>query len=282
MKKILFVAGFLTVFLLFIPSLQAQETTVSFGQSTNGSTGLYSIPSGHIGWEKQGRAGLDFSYRIVMNENGVAHIPAVTASLFNWVEVSTAFDFQPPVNNERNDDILLGVKVKLPTNSANNKNPAVSLGTNMQINNFISSDYYYYAFQPYVAVSFAGIFFNMKAETTAVFGKTFFSGGPKNNYDFDFGMGFDLALFPESFHDMVHWIADFANFSYSDNSWPNDLYERTGSAWQRGIMSTGARINLSSLIALKNFKLIIDVFFNDLLDDGNRSFTTGVVSGYMF
>jgi hypothetical protein len=121
----------------------------------------------------------------------------------------------------------------------------------------------------------------MKAETTVVFGKTFFTGGPENNYDFDFGMGFDLALFPETFKDMVHWIADFANFSYSDNSWPNALSYRTGSAWNRGIMSTGVRIDLSSFL-ISRLKLTIDVFFNDLLDDGNRSFTVGAVFGYLF
>jgi hypothetical protein len=279
MKKISILAGFLAAGFILVPSSWAQVPLC--GQSINGSTGLYSIPSGHIGWEKPGKTGLDFGYRTIMNDDGAAHVPAITASLFRWVEISSAFDFQPAINEEKNDDLLFGVKLRLPTNFADNKNPAVSLGTNIQLNNFNNDDYYYNAFQPYMAITYAGTFFNMKAETTVVFGKTFFTGGPKNNYDFDFGMGFDLTIFPETFMEMVHWIADFANFSYSDNSWPNYLSYRTGSAWNRGIMNTGLRIDLSSFL-VSNLKLIVDVFFNDLLDDGNRSFTVGAVAGYLF
>ena len=173
----------------------------------------------------------------------------------------------------------MGIKIRMPTNINNYKNPAIALGVNAQMININNKKHNYNVFQPYAAITYAGTFFKMNAETTVVFGKTFFSGGPKNNYDFDFGMGFDLVLFPSIFTNTFHWIIDFANFSYSDNSWPNHLTHGTGSAWYRGILNTGLRINLASFPALSNFKLMIDIIFNDIFDDGDRSFIVGVTFG---
>ncbi|MCL2179714.1 MAG: hypothetical protein FWB83_01170, partial [Treponema sp.] len=96
----------------------------------------------------------------------------------------------------------------------------------------------------------------------------------------DFGMGFDIILFPDVFGNAVHWIIDFANFSYSDNAWTNNLTHGTGSAWHRGILNTGFRIDLSTIPGMNHFKVLLDLIFNDLFDAGSRSFTVGAVFGF--
>jgi hypothetical protein len=255
---------------LCLSSVAAQAVR---GQSLNGSTGLFSIPTGRIGWETGSNFGIDFGYRaIINNDAGTAHIPALTLSLVKYVEISAAYDIKPDgrgrYRSKDNDDLLLGLKIKLPT-----KNTAISIGSSFQFINLGNDAADYNAFQPYIAITYPGTFFTMPAETTLVFGKTFYSGGPKNNTNIDFGMGFDLILFPDVFGNAVHWIIDFANFSYSASSWP---YDQAG--W-RGVLNMGARIDLSVIPALNKVKLLIDFVFNDLFDDGHRSFTIGAVFG---
>jgi len=276
MKKTFIIFCFIT-FILNIQFISAQTASGFRGQSLSGATGLFSIPSGRIGWEDSSGFGFDAGYRAIMNDNeGVTHIPAITLSILRWIELSAAFDIQPEINNGGNNDLLFGFKLKLPTN-----NTSVVIGGNIQLLNIANDNYSYNAYQPYIAVTYSGSFFSMKAETTLVFGKTIYSGGPRNNSNIDFGMGFDLILFPDVFGDAVHWIIDFANFSYSDNSWPNHSYFHT-SAVSRGILNTGFRIDLSAFPALNKFKFLVDFIFNDLFDDGSRSFTIGGVFGYQF
>ena len=269
--------------LFVVPSAWAQEDHPLCGQSINGSTGLFSIPSGRIGWERLNGFGLDLGYRAVMNKSGTAHIPAITMSLFKWVEVSSAFDIQPAIKfageEQKNNDLIFGAKLRMPTNVSNPKNPAIALGVSGQFLNLNNKDYQYNVFQPYAAISYGGTFFNMTAETTVVFGKTLLAGGP-NNTDFDFGMGFDIILFPDVLQNTVHWIIDFANFDYSHNSWPNNVYAGSGPATYRGIVNTGLRIDLGSFPALSEIKLMLDFVFNDLFDYENRSFTIGAAFGF--
>ena len=270
-------AFFLSAAVIFVPYASAQ-TDSGLSQSMNGSTGLFSIPSGRIEWEETGIFALDLGYRAVINNNaGNAHIPALTVSLFKLVEISAAVDFQPAFNHtgaNENEDLLMGVKFRLPT-----KNTAIAIGGNIQFINIGNDTHNYNAYQPYIAITYPGNFFSMTAETTIVFGKTFYSGGPGNNNDIDFGMGFDLILFPDVFGNAVHWIIDFANFSYSDNSWPHNSLQHTN-AWWRGVVNTGFRIDLSTIPSLDKFKFAIDFIFNDLFDDGARSFTIGAVFGF--
>jgi hypothetical protein len=254
---------------LCLSSVMAQAAR---GQSLNGSTGLFSIPTGRVGWENAGNFGLDLGYRAIINSNaGTAHIPAVTLSFVKWIEISAAFDIQPDRwYKDDNDDLLLGLKIKLPT-----KNTAISIGSNFQFLNIGNEHHHdYNAIQPYMAITYSGTFFTMPAETTLVFGKTFYTGDRENNTNIDFGMGFDLILFPDVFGNTVHWIIDFANFSYSDDSWP---YDQAG--W-RGVLNMGMRIDLSTIPALKKFKFLIDAVFIDLFDDGHRSFAIGAVFGF--
>ncbi|MCL2759887.1 MAG: hypothetical protein FWD22_06705 [Treponema sp.] len=276
MKKTIIFICFLLIALIFIPSVFAQTDTGFRGQSINGATGLFSIPSGRIGWDGPGNFAVDFGYRAVINNDaGAAHIPAITMSLVKWIELSAAFDFQPNLyNNQENNDLLLGMKIKLPTSA----NTSVAIGGNIQLLNIDNENHNYNAYQPYIAITYAGNFFTMPAETTIVFGKTLYSGRD-NNSNVDFGMGFDLILFPDVFKNAVHWIIDFSNYGYSDNAWPNNSLYHTSAVW-RGILNTGFRVDLSSIPALKKYKFLLDFIFNDLFDDGSRSFTIGATFGF--
>jgi len=279
MKKFLLLSGILSAAIIFAPCASAQTGSGFRGQSMNGSTGLFSIPSGRVGWEGAENFGLDIGYRAIINNTaGTSHIPALTASFFKLAQLSLAFDFQPEYDSgddRKNNDLLLGVKIKLPAAG----NTAIAAGGNVQILNIANGKYSYNAYQPYLAITYPGAFFAMTAETTIVFGKTFYSGEPNNNSDIDFGMGFDLILFPDVFGNAVHWLIDFANFGYSDNAWPNYSHYHT-SAVSRGVLNTGFRIDLSVVPSFNNFKFLIDLVFNDLFDDGSRSFTIGAVFGF--
>ncbi|MCL2765239.1 MAG: hypothetical protein FWD40_08195 [Treponema sp.] len=279
MKKITSLLFLLSIILIITPSVFAQSNAAgSRGQSINGSTGLFSIPSGHIGWDSSKDFGFDIGYRAVINsDRGTAHLPAVTISIFKIAEISAAFDIQPQIFQQTNEDLLLGFKAKLPTKGST----AVAIGGNVQLINLTNRDYNYNAYQPYAAVTYTGNIFNMAAETTIAVGKTFFTGGPVNISNIDFGMGFDIILFPDVFGNAVHWITDFANFGYSDNSWPNDSLCHSASVW-RGILNTGFRLDVSAIPALNQFKFLVDLIFNDLFDAGTRSFTAGLVFGLEF
>jgi hypothetical protein len=109
----------------------------------------------------------------------------------------------------------------------------------------------------------------MPAETTVVVGKTFHEGYGDSNIDF--GMGFDLILLPRVFQNYVHWITDFANFTYSVD--PLGV----GSE-HRGTLNTGFRIDLSEIPALNKFKFVVDILMADAFDT-DRSFSVGLVFG---
>jgi hypothetical protein len=253
------------------------------GMGLNGATGLYTVPSGRIGWERSSDLGFDFGYHTIIGKEsrfgdkgyGLNHLLKVNASLFKWVELTGAFDIQPSYSepNTENNDLLIGFKVQLPTSAT-----AVAIGGNFQALNLGNEAYDYSAFQIYAAFTYAGTFFKMPAETTVAIGKTFGIGDHYDvfNYggskaDIDFGMGFDLILFPKVFKNFVHWIIDFSNFSYSSNAWGSI-------ASYRGTLNTGLRIDLASIPALNKYKFVIDVLLADAFDD-ERAFSLGLVFG---
>jgi len=143
----------------------------------------------------------------------------------------------------------------------------------MDMNYKQKSDSHYAAKQVYLAATYSGDFFSMPAETTLFFGKTW---GIKNyqghNDDWDFGMGFDLDLFPSLFKGYIHWINDFANFSYSPEAVGADAY-------YRGAFNTGFRIAV--LKDYNRFKLNLDALLLDVLDH-NRSWSFGITGGISF
>lgn len=266
------IAGFIIFFAaLGIQGVTAQEqegTSTSLrSMSLNGSTGLYSIPTGKIGWERTRDIGFDLGYHAIINGGGAAHIPKFSISLFKWVELSAAFDIQPDGHktSTKGTDFIGGAKVQFPL-----KNSAIALGGNFQsLNMWNDGNSRYKAGQVYVAVTYSGQLFNVPAETTIVIGKTF--GRDASNWDIDFGMGFDMVLFPKVFKKYVHWVTDYSNFSYSTEAFGAE-------AWGRGVLNTGIRVDLTVIPPFKKFKFVVDVLVTDIFDD-NRAFSLGLVFG---
>jgi len=268
--KTLKIAGIVFFFIVLAETgLKAQSNgNNNFkGMSLNGSTGLYSIPTARIGCEKTRDIGFDLGYHAIIQKGRASNIPKVALSLFKWVELSAAFDIQPDRfhTQDRGTDFIGSAKIQFPL-----KNTALALGGNFEaLNMWNTREYRYSAGQIYAAVSYAGQLFNVPAETTFVLGKTFRENSL--NWDLDFGIGFDLIIFPKVFKRYVHWITDFSNFSYSVEAFGAD-------AWGRGVINTGIRVDLSQISVLNKFKLAIDVLVTDIFDK-NRAFSVGLVFG---
>jgi hypothetical protein len=250
---------FLLMFLFILSSALVSAQTLK-GMSLNGATGLISIPSGRIGWERTSDFGFDLGYHAIIDEDVTTHIPKASISLFRTLELSYAYDTQ---DQSKNSDMIIGGKVQLPVKRAS----SIAIGGNIQMlkYNDNSTD----AQQLYLAATYPGDFFNMPAETTVVIGKSFGDAAPDDAIDF--GMGFDLLLFPKTFQGYVHWINDFSNFSYSQQA----IGANAGS---RGVFNSGIRIDLGASDAFSGYKFVIDAIITDALD-GNRAFALGLAFG---
>lgn len=253
-RKVLF------VFLIVVVAVSGLSAQSLKGMSFNGATGLYNVPSGRISWEKRANLGLDLGYHAIIVNDKANHIPKVNLSLFKWVELHGAFDIQP---GDETNDFLIGGKIQLPT-----KNTAVAIGGNFQIINQGPIRGQHNAGQIYMAVTYPGTFFNMPAETSLVVGKSFMEN--QNNSNIDFGMGFDLILFPKTFQNVVHLVIDFSNFAYSTDA--------RGALTGRGCLNTGLRIDLAAIPALSKFKFALDLVLTDAFDT-SRAFGFGAVFG---
>ena len=241
---------------LVVPMVSAQSLK---GMSLNGATGLIGIPSGRIGWERTADFGFDLGYHAIFDDGENTHIPKGSVSLFQLLEFSFAYDSQ---DDSDDSDIIIGGKIQLPTTRT-----AVAVGANFQLLQEGGEDENFQ--QIYLAATYPGEFFSMPAETTFVIGKTF--GDPAPDENVDFGMGFDLLLFPDIFQGYVHWINDFANFSYS-------FAPYAANAGNRGAFNTGIRIDISANPALSRYKFVIDAMLTDALDD-ERAFGLGLAFG---
>ncbi|MDR1352647.1 MAG: hypothetical protein LBK05_05115 [Treponema sp.] len=265
--------GIIILILIVVPAgfVSAQE-----GMSFNGAAGLYTVPTGMIGWQREADLGIDLgvTYNFV-KKNPIAKIGV---SLFKWVEITGAFDFQPDTRYYRyeekkgnNFDYILGLKLQLPT-----KKTAFALGGNLQL---IHPSYGPWdiegkttlttAGQIYASATYSGSLFGMPTATTVALGYTFMEN---QNSNVDFGMGFDMIVLPDVFQRYVHWLVDFSNFSYSIDPLGIDTY-------YRGSLNTGLRIDIGAAPALKKIKLMVDIIATDILDEGNRSFVLGLVFG---
>lgn len=253
-----------------VPGIRAQNSTsaaqvASFNAMTlNGSAGLFTIPSGRIGWNDKTDVGLDLSlsYNFIKKDP----IAKLGLSLFRWVELTVASDFQPYIekhndNRLNNTDTILGFKVQFPT-----KRTEIAFGGNIQ---FINHDSYRTAGQLYMSATYPGTFFGMAAETSLALGYTF-RDNPNSNIDF--GMGFDLDLLPDIFQHIIHWVTDFSNFSYSDEPLGAEPF-------YRGSLNTGLRVNFATIPALSELNFSVDLIASDIFDDGDRSFIMGFVFG---
>jgi len=244
---------------LAAPQLAAQSLK---GMSLNGATGLMSIPSGRIGWEHSADLGFDLGYHAVFDDNDddIAHIPKASVSLFKLAEVSFAYDTN---GGDDNEDIIIGGKIQLPTGRT-----AVAIGGNVQARQRAGDSRN--SQQIYLAATYPGDFFGMPAETTMTVGKTLGDDNPGDDA-VDFGMGFDLQLFPDVFQGYIHWINDFGNFSYS-------LDAAGANAGNRGVFNTGIRIDIAANPAFSRYKFVIDAMMTDALDE-NRAFALGLAFG---
>ncbi len=247
----------IAVFALTVSAVYGQSLK---GMSLNGATGLIGIPSGRIGWEHSADFGFDLGYHAIIDDDETAHIPKASISLFRMFEFAVAYD-----TNRGDDweDLIISGKLQLPT-----RGTAVAIGGNVQMLQIAGNDET--AQQIYIAATYPGQFFRMPAETTFVVGKTFGDIGPGDEA-IDFGMGFDLVLFPGIFQGFVHWINDFANFSYS-------LTPVGANAANRGAFNTGLRIDLASHPSLSRYKVVIDAVLTDALDE-DRAFALGFAFG---
>ncbi len=228
-----------------------------------GATGLIATPTGHIGWGDANMA-IDMGYHLVNDDNrDTTHIPKVLFNFRNKFEAGFAYDTQ----EDDNEDILINAKFKFFDDK--NKS-AVAVGGNAQMLNMAGESYN--AFQIYLAATFVSDFLNMPAETTVVLGKHFGDDPPVNNDDIDFSTGFDMNFFPQYLQNYVHWITEFANYSYSMNAYG-------ANARIRGTVNTGFRI--AALKQHRRYKLNLDAFLTDAFDE-NRGFTLGLCFGTAF
>lgn len=252
MKKIFFLTAisiFLSTTIWAAPFMSPQ---------IGGSTGLISTPTAKTGWE-DAAIGLDIGMHYIQDDDGDAYPLAVTLQLFNRWELGGVFDIQ----EDRGNDIIGHTKL----NFYNSGSSALAIGGNYQdlkYNEDDDEDHVFY--QLYLAATYGGKFFNMPAQTTIVFGKTFGDDVEKKNIDFS--MGFDLDFFPSVFKGYVHWINDFANYSYS----MDPVGAESG---RRGCFNTGIRI---AVFRDKNYKLNFDAILTDALDE-NRAFALGAAFG---
>src|SRR6056297_3492243 len=158
MKKALMFALVLSILGTAVVSAQSLK-----GMSLNGSTGLISIPSARIGWERTSDFGFDLGYHAIIDENITTHIPKASVSLFRTLELSYAYDTQ---DQSENSDMIIGGKVQLPVKRAS----SIAIGGNIQM--LQQNENETNAQQIYLAATYPGDFFNMSAETTVVVGKS--------------------------------------------------------------------------------------------------------------
>ena len=270
MRKLFFLLFALSTLILTF-SLEAQENTLD-SMSLNGVTGIYVVPTARIGFPDD-NFGFNGGYHtnIFKPKGGDLkpnHLIQTNFSLFKMVELAGTFDLKPdPLHH----DLLFGVKFQFPFTPI-----PVAVGSNFQYTGM--GDANIWALQFYGAVTYKADLFGWPADTTLVMGYTFIKDESHSNIDF--GVGFDMIIFPEQLRNFLHALIDYANFSYSVSPWGAD-------AWARGVFNTGLRVDLSQIPALNKFTFAVDIFLADAFDSSNsfgsgRSFGTGVTFGMSF
>ena len=253
-------------------SLNAQTSQPLNAMSLNGATGIFVVPTARVAYSEDDM-GFNVGYHTNLFKPGdnsakVNHLLQVNFGFFRMLEVSGTFDIQPKnLGVSEPDDLIIGAKFQLPIGSM-----PIALGANFQALNFNDDTYDHTAFQIYAAITYRSDLFGWPADTTLVIGHTFREN--VNHSNIDFGMGFDLIIFPSVAGNFVHFLMDFANFSYSNDPWGAD-------ASSRGVLNTGLRLDLSQIPSLNRFTFALDVFLVDAFDS-SRSFGIGVCFGSRF
>jgi hypothetical protein len=252
---------FLTV-LGFSAVLPAAAQAVN-AMSLNGITGLYTVPTAHLGWTD---ADLGFNGGAHMNfSSDMETIIQANVTLFNMLEIAGSYVIQP---HDDDDDLLMGLKFALPIPGKT----AIALGGNLQYGDFGNNCVDHTAGQVYAAFTYGASFFNLPTDATFVVGKSFREGDDIDS-SIDFGMGFDVIIFPKHLNSFVHWLVDFSNFGY-DQTPGNDMDIATF----RATVNTGLRIDMSQIRPLSKFNFVVDLYLTDAFDS-DRYFGTGVMFG---
>jgi hypothetical protein len=235
------------------------------GMTLNGSTGLVIVPDARIAWG-DAKFGLDVGYGIAWDGgDNFDSLPRAAISLFRLFEVTAMLQIDSADVTEQLKNFVLGTKFKL----LEDRNTALAIGGDIE---FVNQDRYTgNSGKVYLAATYGGNFFGMPAVTTATIGWQLWEVGSFSS-QFVYGMGFSMSLFPSAFKNIVYWVTDFANFSYS-------VQGARVNAGSRGAFNTGIRIDP---IKSGRFNLVIDVIGIDLLDDGSRGIAATVSGGLAF
>ncbi len=245
---------------LMIFSSQPVSARAFMSPSFGGTTGYISTPSAKTGWEGNSLA-LDIGYHYIGDGEG-AHIPKATFQIYGRVELGIAYDIQDRYTDD--DDMIIHAKFNFYNAGAS----ALAIGGNFQMLD-MGNDNDGNAGQIYLAVTYSGKFFGMPAMTTMVLGKSF--GDYTSKEDIDFSMGFDLDFLPQYLKGYVHWVSDFANYSYS-------VQAVGANSRSRACFNTGFRF---AILKTSRYKFNVDVIMTDALDS-NRSWALGTAFGLSF
>lgn len=255
----------LSAALIMMLSLRAVDAAAPMRSMTlGGATGLIAIPTARVAWET-GNFGINFGYHNLDDDGrDNTHLPKASITLFNRLELGGTYDTQ----EENGEDTLFHAKLRFFPWSKGFSQGGSSLAIGVNHQELKGPDYT--ATQIYLAATNRGTFLGLPAETSFAVGKTITED---ENDDVDFGIGFNMALFPSVFRNYVNWIVEYGNFSYS-------LQAYAANASYRGVFNTGVRLDI-----LKGMNMPIhwkiDLLFLDALDD-NRSWGIGTVVGIAF
>jgi hypothetical protein len=265
----------------------AQYTT----QSAGGATGLITTPTANVGWQNKSNMGIDFGYHHLADFAGSGNVLKATFSFLNRAEIGGSWDIQDrdkPYNKDESEIIFHG-KFKI----LNDPCCGLAIGANFQFVDFNNDNTDGKILQLYLAYTFTSTIFTLPAETTFVIGKSLSPDKVKAGYrkrgderqlylkiddddnlytkagNIDFSVGFDIDLLPQYLKGYVHWITDFANYSYSVDpmgALPN----------YRACANTGFRV---IPLKFRNIKWNIDVLATDFLDH-SREWAVGTTLGF--
>jgi hypothetical protein len=242
-----------------ITGLAAQTKNLN-ALSLNGITGLYVVPTARLGWG-DANIGFDAGYHMHFVEGDLEDLFHFNMSLFRLFEVASTYVGQA---GDDDDDLIISGKFRFPVESTD-----LALGTNVYYSNFTGPSPQL-ATQVYGVFTYMAEFFGMPADTTIIVGKTFYRDGEINS-DIDFGMGFDLVIFPQFLNSFIHWIVDFSNYGN---------IARMSSA--RGSANTGLRIDMSQIPGLSKLTFAIDLYLTDAFDAEGRNVGVGITFGKGF
>ena len=262
-----------------------------YSQTIGGATGLISTPTADVAWKEGTNIGLDFGMHYLRDDKWALN-PKVTASFAGKFEVGAMFDWQerPWPRDEKENDLLFHGKWKFYRGS----NFDLAFGGNFQFIDLRNSDTDGEVIQLYVAGTYSTMLFCcIPADFTFTIGKSFNPWGVRlktrtsnrefrfiaklvdeDGYtragDIDFGFGVDIDLWPTVLGGYVHWISDFANYSYTADPMGVDPN-------YSACFNTGLRIQ--PLRGRSNFKWNIDLLITDFMDH-TRDWGIGTTFGF--